>query len=155
MIPKTPTNYSHRNPMKNIAWVKAASLSTLFAAALTAPALAGSTYVENDYSIRNIYNGRSRTNVKIDSNYEFDRKAYSRASKKGTSFTETDQISKGDVDKVWQDQTFAEVDDFRIDTASKSIEVGDGFKRENIRVQDSYSYNGIDKTHRVTSGYDY
>lgn len=134
---------------------KVASLSTLFVTALSLPAFAGSTYVENDYSIRNIYNGRSRTKVRIDSRYDFTRKASSTAKKYGTSNTVTRQASKGDVDGLWQEQSFYEVDDFTISTSSKSSEIGKGHKIEKIRVNDTYSFNGIDKTHRVTSGYDY
>ncbi|MCM1982326.1 hypothetical protein [Lyngbya confervoides] len=135
--------------------VKIASLSTLFAGALTLPALAGSTYVENDYSIRNIYKGRNTTNVNIDTNYKFDRHAVSKSTKDGTTWTETKQKSSGHVDGLWQEQSFREVDDFEISATSKSTETGWGSTKEKVRVHDTYNYNGIDKTHRVTSGFDF
>lgn len=141
--------------MKTTALVKIASLSALFVGALSLPALAGSSYVENDFSIRNIYNGRSKTDVKVNTRYDFDRTATSTASKVGTSHTTTTQMTKGDIDGLWQEQSFREVDDFDISTSSTSTETGWGHKTEEIRVTDTYSYNGIDKTHRVTSGYDF
>ena len=141
--------------MKSTTWIKVASLSALCTAAISAPALAGSSYVENDYSIRNVFNGRSRTDVKIDSQYDFQRSASSNASKVGTTRTETNQSSRGDVDGFWTEQSFNEVDNFDIASYSNASETGSGWRTEKIRVNDSYSYNGIDKTHRVTSGFDF
>ena len=143
--------------MKNSTWVKIASLSTVLVGAMSVPAFAGgaSSYVENDFSVRNIYNGRSETKVNIDSNYKFDRSAVSYSSKEGTSYTETNQSASGDKDGFWIDQSFNEVDDFTISASTTVTENGWGNETKTVRVSDSYSYNGIDKTHRVTTGFSY
>ena len=143
--------------MKNSTWVKIASLSTVLVGAMSVPAFAGgaSSYVENDFSVRNIYNGRSSTKVNVDSNYKFDRHATSVSTKEGHSLTTTSQSASGDKDGFWIDQSFDEVDSFDISATTTVTESGWGNETKSVRVNDSYSYNGIDKTHRVTTGFSY
>ena len=143
--------------MKNNSWVKIASLSTVLVGTMSLPALAGgaSTYVENSYSLRNIYNGRSETKVNIDSTYEFDRTAQSNASKIGTTSSTTKQSAYGHKDGFDISQTFEEKDNFNIENTSSVTETGSGTETKTVEVTDSYSYNGFDKTHRVTSGFGY
>ena len=143
--------------MRNNTWVKVASLSTVLVGALSVPALAGgaSSYVENDFSVRNIYNGRSSTKVNIDSNYDFTRSAESYSTKNGTSVTTTSQSAKGHKDGFDINQSFNEQDNFEISASTTVTENGSGNETKTVRVSDSYSYNGIDKTHRVTTGFSY
>ncbi|NJN74887.1 MAG: hypothetical protein HC799_19950 [Limnothrix sp. RL_2_0] len=124
---------------------------------MSLPAFAGgaSTYVENSYNLRNIYNGRSQTNVKVDSTYEFDRTAQSNASKIGTTSSTTMQSASGNKDGFAINQSFVEKDNFNISNTSSVKETGSGSENKTVTVSDSYSYNGFDKTHRVTSGFGY
>ena len=137
--------------------VHISSLSLLLVGTLSLPAIAGgaSAYVENDFSVRNIYDGRSETRVKIDSLYTFDRRAISNSVKQGSSFTLTKQSASGDVGGFWIDQSFKEIDNFNIYANTKIDETGWGKEVKAIRVSDTYSYNGIDKTHRVSTGFSY
>ena len=143
--------------MNNNTWVKVASLSTVLVGALSVPAFAGgaSSYVENDFSVRNICNGRSSTNVNVDSNYDFTRSATSVSTKEGTSLTTTSQSAVGHTDGFDINQSFNETDDFNISATTTITENGSGSETKAVVVSDSYSYNGIDKTHRVTTGFSY
>ena len=111
--------------------------------------------MENDFSIRNIFRGRSLTRINIDrySNIIQEGRAFS--SKYGSSQTETFQSTFGKVDGFKTRQTFAEVDDFIINARSIAKESGITSQTESISVTDSYDFNGIDKTHRVTSGFNF
>ena len=143
--------------MKSGIGIKIISLSTVLVGALSIPAIAGgaSTYVENSYSIRNIFSGLSETKVRLDSTYRFDRKSISDSLKQGTTSSRTNQSASGDVDGFWVDQSFREVDKFNIYSRSNVVENGWGIEKVSLRSFDSYQYNGFDKTHRVTSGFGY
>ena len=137
--------------------IQITSLSVIFINTLSLSAFAGgaSSYVENDFRIRNIYNGRSETKVRVDSNYTFDRKAISDSIKQGTSLSVTKQSASGDVGGFWVEQSFKEIDNFNISANTTLEERGWGQEIKNVRSFDTYRYNGFDKTHRVSTGFSY
>ena len=143
--------------MKRENCIKSISLSTVLVGALSLPAIAGgaSTYFENSYNIRNIFNGLSETKVRLDSTYRFDRKSVSDSLKQGTTNSVTKQSASGDVDGFWTEQSFIEKDKFHISARSNVTENGWGVEKVRLTSFDTFQYNGFDKTHRVTSGFSY
>lgn len=139
---------------------KVLPLSFLFVSLAALPALAGSSYVENSFNLRNIYNGKSKTDVNINEIYHGIRSAGSDAIKNTHSVTTTSYKEKGDIrldngDTVWRNTKFYETDVSDIVTTSWSRESGSFSKLTNINVRDTYNFSGFDKVHRATSGFDF
>lgn len=135
--------------------LKALPISAVLAAVCSLPAFAGSAYVENDYSIRNVFNGHSSTKVKVDDTYKYWREAKSTATKKGWSSTHVEQYSGSDKKGEWTDSSLIEKDKFDVSTHTTTWEKGDGITKQTVNVTDVYDYNGTDKTHRTTTGFSY
>ncbi len=122
-----------------------AVLISLGAAAL--PAAAGESYVENSYRIRSIYNGHSTTNVNVHETYNADTWAKSSSTKTEWGTTTT----SGDKDGVWFDET----ESFDITAHSSAGEDGHISRTTNVHSTETYDFSGINKDHRVTSGFSF
>ncbi len=128
-------------------WCSAIPLSFVLLSVVTLPSLAGSSYVENSYKVRSIFNGKSTTKIDIQEVYEGVREATSSAVKREWGTTSVSEIQNG--------RNFAERDRFDITTRSSSQERGNVLKNTNISVRESYDFSGFEKSHRVTSGFDF
>ncbi len=130
-------------------------LSAIFIGFLALPSFAGSSYVENSFNLKNTYNGVSDTNVNIKQIYQGIRSAGSDAVKNELSITTTDYSEYGDVAGSWRETNFSEIDIADITAKSWSREYGRFKNVTNVAVKESYDFSGFDKTHRVTSGFDF
>ncbi|PZD72131.1 hypothetical protein C1752_04109 [Acaryochloris thomasi RCC1774] len=130
-------------------------LSAILVGFAALPSLAGSSYVENSFNLKNTYNGHSDTKVKVHEVYKGTRSAGSDAVKNEWSVTTTDYTEKGDVAGSWRETNFSEVDVADISVSSWSSEHGRFKNTTDVAVHESYDFSGFDKTHRVTSGFDF
>lgn len=122
-----------------------AVLISLGAAAL--PASAGSSYVENSYRLKSIYNGKSTTNIRVHETYKADTWAHSSATKNEWGHTSVSEHKDG--------RKFNEYEAFDITTSSYAQEDGKLHRNVNIHTKESYNFSGFEKDHRVTSGFDF
>ncbi|PZD72132.1 hypothetical protein C1752_04110 [Acaryochloris thomasi RCC1774] len=130
-------------------------LSAILVGFAALPSLAGSSYVENSFNLKNTYNGYSKTDVDVNQLYLGTRSAGSDATKDEYSITKTDYNEKGDVAGSWRETNFSEVDVADISVSSWSEESGAFINSTKVAVDESYQFSGFDKTHRVTSGFDF
>ncbi len=119
----------------------------LFLSVAAQRASAGSAYAENSYRVRQIFNGKSETKLDIQETYSGERKAGSTAIKREWGTTTVTESANG--------RNFVETDRFDITTRSYSRERGDFLRTTNINVTESYDFSGFEKSHRVTSGFDF
>jgi phage-related tail fiber protein len=122
-------------------------LSAILVGVAALPSLAGSSYVENSFNLKSIFNGKSSTTVNVDEIYKGWRSAGSDAVKKEWSTTKATEVKDG--------RYFSEVDKADIKTTSFAREKGDFTTTTAVRVNESYDFSGFDKDHRVTSGFDF
>ncbi len=134
---------------------KALPISAVLAAFCALPAVAGSSYTENSYNLRNITNGRSVTNINVTDVKNTWGEGGSYNSKEGTSSTSVYQSTRTDAPGEWTSSTLSEQDSFDITATSFTKERFDGTTKTNVSVTDAYDYAGTDKTHRTTSGFDF
>ncbi len=134
---------------------KVLPLSAILVGVAALPSLAGSSYVENSFNLKNTFNGRSNTDVDVHQLYEGTRSAGSDAVKNETSTTTTDYYETGDVAGSWRETNFSEIDVADISVSSWSRESGSFSNSTDVAVDESYNFSGFDKTHRVTSGFDF
>lgn len=151
--------------------------SALFLGLAAAPAFAGSASVSNSFSIRDIYGGRSKTEVKIRELYVGVRAAGSDAKKVSVGYTKTNDGSTttnykeetrpkycgwhkcGEVttgsSTTTNNALFEEVDVSAATSSSWAREYGVFGKTTKIDVKETYNFNGIDKTHTVGSSFSF
>ncbi len=139
---------------------KVLPLSAILVGFAALPSLAGSSYVENSYDLKNTFNGRSSTKVRVDETYKGWREAGSDATKTVNATTTTSYNEWGDItadngDVAWRDTTFNETDTTNITVNSWSKEKGDFTRTTDIDVDESYNFTGFNKTHKVTSGFSF
>jgi hypothetical protein len=141
----------------------------LLLSAVSLPAFAGTSSVSNSYSIRDIHDGVSTTNVDVHESYSGYRNAYSDAYKDeygitvttdGSSTTSRKWQSCGygcstDTTTVSDDARFEEVDVYYASTHSYASEYGTFYNNTHVDVTDTYKYDGFDKTHTVSSGFSF
>ena len=128
-------------------WCRALSLSVILLNVVVLPSFAGSAYVEDSYRLRKIFNGESTTKVKIKEIYTGIREADSYAVKREWGSTVAIEAKDG--------RNFYENDRFNITTKSSAQERGNVRKVTNVNVIESYEFSGFNKSHRVTSGFDF
>jgi hypothetical protein len=128
-------------------WRTAISLSLVFVSAVTLPSFAGSSYVEDSYRLRSIYNGESTTKIDIKEVYQGTREADSSAVKREWGTTSVTEVKDG--------RSFVETDRYDATARSYSREAGDFLKTTTVSVQESFDFNGFSKAHRVTSGFEF
>ena len=141
--------------------------SALFLGLAAAPAFAGSASVSNSFSIRDIKNGWSRTDVHIGEVYAGWRKAGADAKKVSVGITTTKDGSQTTQTKGYcyrkcnttttttNNALFEEVDVSAATSSSWSREEGDFVKLTKIHAVEKYDFDGIDKTHTVGSSFSF
>jgi hypothetical protein len=128
-------------------WCRTIPLSLVLLGVAALPSFAGSTYVENSYRVRSIFNGKSTTKIDIKEIYEGVREATSSAVKREWGSTSVSEIKDG--------RHFIERDRFDITTRSASQERGNFVQNTNVSVRESFDFSGFEKNHRVTGGFDF
>ncbi|MGB7413954.1 MAG: hypothetical protein WA902_07075 [Thermosynechococcaceae cyanobacterium] len=128
-------------------WRSSIPFSFIFLAVVTLPSFAGSSYVENSYKVRSIFNGESKTKIDIKEVYEGVREAGSSAVKREWGTTSVAESRDG--------RNFLEKDRFDVTTKSYSQERGNFLKTTNVSIRESYDFSGFEKNHRVSSGFDF
>ena len=139
--------------------------SALFLGLAAAPAFAGSASVSNSFSIRDIKNGYSHTNIKVKEWYGGIRSAGADASKVSVGYTTTQDGSTTTQTQYcgWgckkstttNNGLFSETDYSVATSSSWSKEYGAFKKDTNVHVHESYKFDGIDKTHTVGSSFSF
>lgn len=122
--------------------------SALFLGFVAMPAFAGTSSVSNSWNIRDIKNGHSSTTVNVTDNYSYWREAGSDAVKKERGVNIVKDYNKGGP-------SLYEKDVYKIKASSWTYEKGDGHSLTEVVVSESYNFDGLDKTHTVTSGYSF
>ncbi|WP_299492011.1 hypothetical protein [Acaryochloris sp. IP29b_bin.137] len=122
--------------------------SALFLGLAAAPAFAGSSSVSNSWNIRDIKGGYSSTSVNVTDNYSYWREAGSDAIKKERGVNIVKDYNKGGP-------SLYEKDVYNITAKSWTYEKGDGHSTTTVNVNEHYYFDGLDKTHTVTSGYSF
>lgn len=136
--------------------------SALFLGLAAAPAFAGSSSVSNSWNIRDIKDGYSKTTVDIKENYWGTRDAYSSATKNEWGYNVvTDNLTpntsgyrKGHKPQA-NGPTLFEFDAYDITATSHASEWGAFDKTTKIDVHEDYYFDGLDKTHTVTSSFSF
>ncbi|WP_299492013.1 hypothetical protein [Acaryochloris sp. IP29b_bin.137] len=122
--------------------------SALFLSLAAMPAFAGTSSVSNSWNLRDIEHGRSKTKVNVKDTYKYKRHAGSHAVKNEWGFnTVTDNPKDG--------PSLYEYDSYDITASSWTKESGRGKSVTKVNVSESYKFDGLDKTHTVTSGYSF
>ena len=124
--------------------------------AASLPAMAGESYVTNEYSTRNIYNGYSRTEVKADivdiSKYSEYNSALKAESYGGTrNFASVNFDGKTLTGYAYSDNQNPN-DPVAIITYSESSTQGVRVETAKVNALNTYNFSGTDRTHRVSAG---
>lgn len=124
--------------------------SALFLSLAAMPAFAGTSSVSNSWNLRDIEHGRSKTKVKVNDTYKYKRSAGSDAVKHEWGFNiVSDNYNSKDGPSLY------EYDSYDITASSWTKEHGRGKSKTKVNVTESYRFDGLDKTHTVTSGYSF
>ena len=142
--------------MSKLSLRKALPISAVLTAFCALPALAGSSYTENTYSLRNITNGSSTTTVDVTETTNRWGYGESYNTKNGYESTKVNQWSGGtDANGQYVSTDLSESDYFDISATSYAYEQFDSTATTKVKIEDSYNYSGTDKTHRTTAGFDF
>ncbi len=144
-----------------------APLSLLVLLSAIPSAFAGSAGVTNTWKTRDIKNGRSELNVKVDDKYYYNRDAKATAWKNeyGVTVITDNYSNSGGVCKSSdkcktpqknEDSTkFAEIDVYKAGSESYNKESGYGSTFTNVSVKETYDFSGFEKTHSVSADFSY
>ena len=129
--------------------------SALFLSLAAAPAFAGSTSVNNSWNLRDITNGKSTTNIDVKETYWGTRDASSTATKTEWGVNIVTDNLNAHGKPTGDGPTLFEYDSYDITATSTAGEWGSFDKTTTVGVEESYNFEGLDKSHTVTSSFSF